>query len=83
MDAQRLRELGEKDPLAQIHTKGLITDWVGTPDRIIARFQELEQMGVEMALLQMSPIQREMQRFCDWVAPEWNALQSGKQVAAV
>jgi FMNH2-dependent dimethyl sulfone monooxygenase len=68
-EAARLRELGARDPLAAIHTKGLITDWVGSPERMVDRFRELEAMGVEMALLQMSPIEQEMQRFCELVMP--------------
>ena len=68
-DAQRLRELGERDHLAAIHTKGLITDWIGDAPRIVDRFRELEEMGVEMALMQMSPIQQELRRFCDQVIP--------------
>jgi FMNH2-dependent dimethyl sulfone monooxygenase len=68
-DAQRLRELGERDPLALIHTKGLVTDWVGSPERIVSRFRELEDMGVEMALMQMAPIREEMRRFCASVVP--------------
>lgn len=67
--ARELDELGARDPLAKIHTKGLITDWVGPAQKIADRLNQLEELGVEMALLQMNPIQREMRRFCDQVVP--------------
>jgi FMNH2-dependent dimethyl sulfone monooxygenase len=78
-EAQQLRELGERDPLAKIHTDMLKMDLIGTPERVAARLREYEEMGIEMALLQFKPILRELDRFCRQVVP---LLKASDAVAA-
>lgn len=50
-----------------VSNRGLGTGLVGTPDRIARRLDELEDAGVDLVLLQMSPQLEEMERFAEQV----------------
>jgi FMNH2-dependent dimethyl sulfone monooxygenase len=77
-EAEELRQLGERDALARIHTDGLKMGLIGTPEQVAQQLQWYESIGIEMALLQFKPILRELERFGRNVLP---LLQQGSLAA--
>ena len=52
-----------------VSNRGLRTGLVGTPEQVARRLAELEDAGVDLVLLQMSPQLEEMERFAAEVMP--------------
>ncbi len=67
------RELSLRD--YSVSNRGLRTGLTGTPEQIAERIMQLREAGVEMLLMQMSPMQEEMERFAEEVIPLVNGDQ--------
>ncbi|MEW6731365.1 MAG: LLM class flavin-dependent oxidoreductase [Acidobacteriota bacterium] len=52
-----------------VSNRGLRTGLIGTPEQIAERIHELQNAGVEIFLMQMSPMLEEMERFANEVMP--------------
>ncbi len=52
-----------------VSNRGLRTGLVGTPEQVAERLIELERIGVDLVLLQLSPQAEEMERFAEEVIP--------------
>lgn len=61
------RELSLRD--YSVSNRGLRTGLTGTAEQIAERIMELRDAGVEMLLMQMSPMREEMERFAEEVIP--------------
>ena len=61
------RELSLRD--YSVSNRGLRTGLTGTPEQIAERIMELRDAGVEILLMQMSPMREEMERFAEEVIP--------------
>jgi len=56
-----------------VSNRGLRTGLTGTPEQIAERIIEFRKAGVEIFLMQMSPMMEEMERFAEEVIPLVNA----------
>jgi FMNH2-dependent dimethyl sulfone monooxygenase len=61
------RELTLRD--YSVSNRGLRTGLTGTPEQIAERLLEFRRLGVEIFLMQMSPMLEEMERFAEEVMP--------------
>ncbi len=61
------RELSLRD--YSVSNRGLRTGLTGTAEQIAERIMELRNAGVEILLMQMSPMREEMERFAEEVIP--------------
>lgn len=61
------RELSLRD--YSVSNRGLRTGLIGTAEQIAERIMEFRNAGVEMLLMQMSPMREEMERFAEEVIP--------------
>jgi FMNH2-dependent dimethyl sulfone monooxygenase len=61
------RELSLRD--YSVSNRGLRTGLTGTAEQIAERIMELRDAGVEILLMQMSPMREEMERFAEEVIP--------------
>jgi FMNH2-dependent dimethyl sulfone monooxygenase len=50
-----------------VSNRGLRSGLVGTPERVVARIEEFERVGVDLLLLQCSPQLEEMERFAELI----------------
>ncbi|HZS45221.1 MAG TPA: LLM class flavin-dependent oxidoreductase [Blastocatellia bacterium] len=69
--SQLERELSLRD--YSVSNRGLRTGLTGTPEQIAERIIEFRKAGVEIFLMQMSPMLEEMERFAEEVMPMVNA----------
>lgn len=69
--SQLERELSLRD--YSVSNRGLRTGLTGTPEQIAERIVELHKAGVEIFLMQMSPMMEEMERFAQEVMPLVNS----------
>ena len=69
--SQLERELTLRD--YSVSNRGLRTGLTGTPEQIAERIIEFRKAGVEIFLMQMSPMLEEMERFAEEVMPLVNA----------
>ena len=67
------RELSLRD--YSVSNRGLRTGLTGTAEQIAERIIELRNAGVEILLMQMSPMREEMERFAEEVIPLVNEVQ--------
>jgi dimethylsulfone monooxygenase len=65
--SQLERELSLRD--YSVSNRGLRTGLTGTPEQIAERITEFRKAGVEIFLMQMSPMLEEMERFAEEVMP--------------
>ncbi len=65
--SQLERELSLRD--YSVSNRGLRTGLTGTPEQIAERIIEFREAGVEILLMQMSPMLEEMERFAEEVMP--------------
>jgi FMNH2-dependent dimethyl sulfone monooxygenase len=65
--SQLERELSLRD--YSVSNRGLRTGLTGTPEQIAERINEFREAGVEIFLMQMSPMLEEMERFAEEVMP--------------
>jgi len=65
--SQLERELSLRD--YSVSNRGLRTGLTGTADQIAERIMEFRRVGVEIFLMQMSPMHEEMERFAEEVMP--------------
>jgi FMNH2-dependent dimethyl sulfone monooxygenase len=65
--SQLERELSLRD--YSVSNRGLRTGLTGTPEQIADRITEFRNAGVEIFLMQMSPMMEEMERFAEEVMP--------------
>lgn len=65
--SQLERELSLRD--YSVSNRGLRTGLTGTPEQIAERIIEFREAGVEIFLMQMSPMLEEMERFAEEVMP--------------
>jgi dimethylsulfone monooxygenase len=69
--SQLERELSLRD--YSVSNRGLRTGLTGTPEQIAERMIQFRKAGVEIFLMQMSPMTEEMERFSEEVMPLVNA----------
>ncbi|HEX8183686.1 MAG TPA: LLM class flavin-dependent oxidoreductase [Blastocatellia bacterium] len=69
--SQLERELSLRD--YSVSNRGLRTGLTGTPEQVARRIIELREAGVEILLMQMSPMMEEMERFAEEVMPLVNS----------
>jgi FMNH2-dependent dimethyl sulfone monooxygenase len=69
--SQLERELSLRD--YSVSNRGLRTGLTGTPEQVAERIIELRDAGVEIFLMQMSPMMEEMERFAEEVMPLVNS----------
>lgn len=69
--SQLERELSLRD--YSVSNRGLRTGLTGTPEQVAGRIIELRNAGVEIFLMQMSPMMEEMERFAQEVMPLVNS----------
>jgi dimethylsulfone monooxygenase len=69
--SQLERELSLRD--YSVSNRGLRTGLTGTPEQIAERIIDLRNAGVEILLMQMSPMMEEMERFAEEVMPLVNS----------
>jgi dimethylsulfone monooxygenase len=69
--SQLERELSLRD--YSVSNRGLRTGLTGTPEEIAGRIIKLSEAGVEILLMQMSPMMEEMERFAEEVMPLVNS----------
>ena len=69
--SQLERELSLRD--YSVSNRGLRTGLTGTPEQIAERMVEFRKAGVEIFLMQMSPMMEEMERFAEEVIPLVNS----------
>jgi len=69
--SQLERELSLRD--YSVSNRGLRTGLTGTPEQIAERIIEFRTAGVEIFLMQMSPMREEMERFAEEVMPLVNS----------
>src|SRR4029079_19765738 len=74
--SQLERELSLRD--YSVSTRGLRTGLTGTPEHIAEKIVEFRNAGVEIFLMQMSPMLEEMERFAQEVIPLVNAQLAGE-----
>jgi len=65
--SQLERELSLRD--YSVSNRGLRTGLTGTPEQIAERIVQFRNVGVEIFLMQMSPMLEEMERFAEEVMP--------------
>jgi FMNH2-dependent dimethyl sulfone monooxygenase len=58
-----------------VSNRGLRPNLVGTPEQVAERILAYERVGVDVLLLQFSPVLKELQRFADQVIPLVNSLR--------